>query len=224
MCFIIRKVTLKDSFMDIYERLAPLQNVPISTHELKGVFGDLSAPQAKINRLEQEGYLISLKRGLYLVASKISGKMPDLSLVANHIYSPSYVSLHYALRYYGLIPEYVHSVTSITTNHSREFSNSIGNFWYYQVSPAYFPIGIHTVETEGTNSLMATPEKALCDLIQFSKHVPSRSMISMLQFLEEDIRFDIDILHDFNINILEACESCAHNRQAITNLIKLCKQ
>lgn len=210
--------------MDIYERLNPLQNIPVSSHELRAVFGDLSAPQAKINRLVKEGYLISLKRGLYLVTNKISGKMPNLSLLANHIYSPSYVSLHYALRYYGLIPEYVHLVMSVTTNHSRQFTNTIGHFSYYQVSPIYFSIGICSVETEGTNSIMATPEKALCDLIQFSKNVPSRSMVGMMQFLEEDLRFDVDVLSDFNIEILEACVSCAHNSQAITNLIKLCKR
>ncbi|MBQ9398373.1 MAG: hypothetical protein IJU08_07755 [Bacteroidales bacterium] len=42
-----------------------------------------------------------------------------------NLYGPSYVSLHWALRWYGLIPERVETVTSVTTRHTREFENSL---------------------------------------------------------------------------------------------------
>lgn len=49
-------------------------------------------------------------------------------LIANHLYGPSYVSMSWALRWHGLIPERVHLIQSLTTKHSRKFTNSLGEF------------------------------------------------------------------------------------------------
>lgn len=57
---------------------------------------------------------------------KITGKELSLELIANRLLTPSYVSMSTALRYYGMIPEAVYIIQSMTTKESREYENSVG--------------------------------------------------------------------------------------------------
>ena len=171
----------------------------------------------------KQGYLVPIKRGLYIVSPQLTQTEPCIGLVANHLYSPSYVSLQFALRVYGLIPEYVHTITNITTCHSRKFENELGFFSYHSVSRVYFALGITSRTEENSSYLIATPEKALVDTILFTPHVPA-SFIGMEQFLEEDLRFDMDALPQMKIPLLEACAEVAPKRTIIQNLIRLCQR
>lgn len=196
-------------------------NVPVNAGTIAACFDYLSSPSEKIRALEKDGQLIRLKRGLYVVDDKVSGKSINVRLCANHIYGPSYVSLQWALRWYGLIPERVFTMTSVTTKRTRMFENSLGRFTYYQVKPDYFYIGIRSMEESGLNCLMASPEKALCDLILYDSYLPSQSMKGLVQYLEEDIRFDTDALKDFDVSIVEACVQAGRKEQILNNLIKI---
>jgi len=199
-------------------------NIPVQISTLVSCFDDLSYPNNKIRALELDNQLIRLKRGLYVVSSDVSGKKIDARLCANHIYGPSYVSLQWALRWYGLIPEQVFTVTSITTKRSRCFVNRLGRFNYTQVPVAYFPVGVTSVEENGISCLMATPEKALSDTILSTLYVPDRSVKSLGQYLEEDLRFDMDALKSFDIRIISECANAGRKENILNNLIKIIKQ
>lgn len=195
--------------------------IPIQMGTLMSCFPNLSAPEKKIQALEKSGELIRLKRGLYVVNEVVTGKPIDSKLCANHLFGPSYVSLQWALRWYGLIPERVFLMTSVTTKRSRCFDTSIGSFSFMQVPKAYFPIGVRMEEENGCNSLIATPEKALCDTILSDNYVPEQSIVRLEQYLEEDIRFDTDALKDFDASIIEACARTGRKTAILNNLIKL---
>ena len=151
-------------------------NVPVLGKMIESDYQQLGVPSKKIQSLEKSGELIRLKRGLYVVNPEISGKTISAPLCANHIYGPSYVSLRWALRWYGLIPEQVHRMTSTTIKRSRSFETPIGFFDYYQVKPSYFSIGLRIIQEEGISFMMATPEKALCDFILYDSYLPNRSL------------------------------------------------
>ena len=204
--------------------LVKLGNVPVQTGTLAACFRDLSSPSEKIRALEKDGQLIRLKRGLYVVSEQVSGKHINPCLCANHIYGPSYVSQQWALRWYGLIPERVYTMTSVTTKRTRMFENTLGRFTYEQVKPEYFSIGIDCAEEEGVSFLIASREKALCDFILHDRYVPFQSLKTLWQYLEEDIRFDVDELATFDVNIIEACAKCGRKENIFNNLIKILKQ
>ena len=103
-------------------------DIPVSGKMIESNYQQLGVPGKKIQSLEKEGELIRLKRGLYVVNPEISGKQISMPLCANHIYGPSYVSLRWALRWYGLIPEQVYRMTSTTIKRSRSFETPIGCF------------------------------------------------------------------------------------------------
>ena len=205
--------------------LAQFGCVPITTYILSSNYPGLASPQKKIEALEADGQLVKLKKGLYVVSPEVTGVPICAPLCANHIYGPSYVSLQWALRWYGLIPEQVMMMTSVTTKRSRDFENALGTFSYYQVSHAYYPIGVRIVEdASGVNYMMASPEKALCDAILNDSYLPSQSMRQLYQYLEEDIRLDMDALADFDTSIIEQCAMLGRKSVILKNLIKIIRR
>lgn len=204
--------------------LINLGNIPVQSSTLDALFEQWASPREKILRLERDGQLIRLKRGLYVVSREVTGQEVNLCLCANHIYGPSYVSLQWALNWYGMIPERVMMLTSITTKHTRSFKNSLGTFSYRQVPEAYFPIGVREVEQGGTVCLMATPEKALCDTILQNGYIPSRSVSGLRTYLEEDLRLDMDAMQTLDTTIIEQCAMVGVKAQILGNLIKIIEQ
>ena len=61
-----------------------------------------------------------------------------LFYIANKIYQPSYVSLETALHYYGIIPEAVFTISSITTLKTQKFKNKQGFYTYTNIKSNCF--------------------------------------------------------------------------------------
>lgn len=108
------------------------------------------------------GLFYKLRNGLYCLKTH----HPSSYLLANKIYRPSYVSLDTALAHYGMIPEIVYSVTSVTTKATREFTTPWLIFDYQKIKRQAFT-GYRPMEIDGTTVLIAEPEKALVDFLYF---------------------------------------------------------
>lgn len=117
----------------------------------------------QLHRFSKAGKIHALRRGLYVLAEPYLRNPVYPAELAAHIYRPSYLSLQWALSYYGIIPEAVMVFTSITTRRPRQFRNVYGEFGYQNVRPALFT-GYSRVNLSGRTILMASPEKALLDL------------------------------------------------------------
>lgn len=90
---------------------------------------------------------------------------PSRTFLANQLVSPSYLSTEYALFFYGLIPEKVEDITSVTTKKTTLIRNSFGVFRYQHLNTKCF-LGFEQVEEKGGFSfLIATPEKAIVDFL-----------------------------------------------------------
>lgn len=206
------------------EVIKTLKNIPVSGKILINMIGDFADTAKKLSSMEHSGDIIRLKRGLYVLDGSDFGFPPSLPICSNHIYGPSYVSLQWALSFYGLIPERVYSMTAVTVKRSREFNNKLGRFSYMQVPEEYFHIGVCTTINDGANFLIATREKALCDMIFADPYVPNLSIIALKRYLEEDLRFDTDELADFNTEIIRQCAECGRKKSTYNNLIKIIEQ
>jgi hypothetical protein len=199
--------------------------VPFDTAILKGSLNDYKSPKDKISTLEQSDFLIRLKRGLFVVSPKLFNQPLSRELIANHLYGPSYVSLQTALSFYKLIPERVHVVSSMTIKRSRSFSTPLGNFEYIGVSNEYFTIGIRQEIVNNEYAfLIASPEKALCDLIVQTAGLRLQSAKKMRIYLEEDMRIDVSVIEHYNIEIIKECISVSKKKRELTLLYKLLLQ
>jgi len=155
----------------------------------------------KINKLKRKGYIETLKRGLYLHKSPFVKNPISKEIIANTMLSPSYISFDYALYYYGLIPESVFDVTSATTKRFKSFKTDNGTFSFRHVKKELFFIGLSIESTKNGNFLIATKAKALCDKVYYTKDVQITSKKSMISFLVDDLRIDVDELEDCDMSI-----------------------
>lgn len=213
---------MRISFINmVKEALYQVGNIPFLPSVLATLYPETRQINDKARRLEQEGRIVRLKRGLY-VRSAEDGATVLPALVANHLYGPSYVSMLTALRFYGLIPERVYETQSMTIKHSRSFDTPLGRFSYQSCSVDYFPIGIRQMQEDNDSYLIASPEKALCDLLLKTSGVNTPNAKSLRNYLESDLRFDMDALRDFDTELLEQCRRTASVKsEMISYLIQL---
>jgi hypothetical protein len=202
-------------------KLTEIGNTPVDFAVLASMYPDHKSVHNKVSEMEKSGTLIRLKKGMYVVSPHESGKLVSVELVANHLYGPSYVSRESALRHYGLIPERVHTLQSMTTKHSRVFINALGKFDYTQCTKDYFSIGIRREVTNDAAFLIASPEKALCDVIIHTQNLNVRFQKDLLIYLEENLRFDMDAFYRMDSRIFEQCLQVGKKKAAIRNLFKL---
>lgn len=116
--------------------------VPIDYNVLATELSGYKSPKDKISISEKNGSIIRIKKGLFVVSPETSQQTLSRELIANHLYGPSYLSLESALSVYGLIPEKVHSVRSVTTKRATSFSTKLGYFDYVTVPEGYYAVGI----------------------------------------------------------------------------------
>jgi len=147
-------------------------------------------PRDRISLLLAEGSLIRVRKGLYVFGERYRRAPLSRELLANLIYGPSYVSLDYALGHYGMIPERVENVTSVTTGESRRFSTPFGVFTYRTLPSRRYAPGISWSGEGEARCLMASPEKALVDKVWMDKRFSPANMKDFNAYLLEDLRLD----------------------------------
>ncbi len=178
--------------------LTNILDYPFVTSHLKNYV----SPRAKLTRLLKSGALIRVKKGLYLLGLKFKHSPYCLELLANLIYGPSYVSLEKALQIYGLIPEHVEGITSVTFKIGKEFKTPVGHFLYAHCHPQSYAVGVTSKTfSEYENPLIATPEKALTDTltIRRGKIISTRQVG---QILLEDLRIEEEDLLALDLKLI----------------------
>jgi predicted transcriptional regulator of viral defense system len=119
--------------------------------------------RTQLYRWARAGKILPLRRGMYAFADRYRKAPINPAELSNHLYRPSYLSGHWALGYYGMIPEAVFMFTSVTTRVPRRFENALGMFEYRHIKQSAF-FGYRAVGDESGKLLVAEPEKALLDL------------------------------------------------------------
>jgi hypothetical protein len=115
------------------------------------------------------GKLWQLRRGLYTLSPPYRQSAPHPFLVANRLVSGSCVSLQAALGHYGMIPEHVAAVTSVTTGRPGRWLTPLGAFIYRHIAPDLFTGIARLPAGGGRQAAIATPGKALLDLVYLER-------------------------------------------------------
>lgn len=167
------------------------------------------SPRDKISRMIRKKEIIQVKRGLYVLSPDFGGHI-DLKVLANLAYGPSYISLEFALAYWGLIPEKVEEVTSMTNKRNKSFDTPLGRFTYrYLESSKYWP-GVQWISGKTGTFLIASKEKALCDRIA---QVDGLTTKEMSHLLEQDLRVDSEELTALDTELLRKINSAYRNNK-----------
>ncbi len=118
--------------------------------------------RVQLSRWMAQGLVVPLRRGAYTLGDTYRRAPVTPAFLANQLYRPSYLSGVWALSFYGLIPDAVVWLTSVTTRGPRRFENPVGLFEYRHLKPTGF-FGYEEVRLAGAPILVASPEKALVD-------------------------------------------------------------
>ena len=157
-----------------------------STTQVRAIYPDFN--RSNYLQWQKAEYIVPLRQGWYAFADYIN--KPDYArYIASKIYAPSYISLHTALSYYGMIPEAVVEITSITTRKTAHFENKFASFSYQTVKPDLFWGYEPKLMRDGQSFMLATPEKAIIDLLYL---YPQYSTPNQMR----ELRLDDDFMHD----------------------------
>lgn len=148
---------------------------------------DPSDLRRQLSRWTGSGHVYQLKRGLYALAPPWRKAVPHPFLVANRLRPGSYVSGLSALAFFDAIPEYVAEVTSVSGGRPELRHTSLGRFSFRHLR-AELMFGYRYVELAGDQgAFLATPEKALLDLVHLQPGGDERAYL-------EELRLNYDVL------------------------------
>lgn len=179
---------------------------------------DYASPANKLSRLVKSGQYIRIKKGLYVTDPTISPY-----LLAGSIYGPSYLSFEYALSRYGLIPEavYLYTCACFDKKKKKEYVTPLGTFTYRDIPRKAYPLGIR-LEREGDYGYqIASPEKAICDLLYVKP--PLANQKDLYNFLFENMRIDIDEFMGLSFDDIDILAS-RYGSTNVKNLSKLARR
>lgn len=131
------------------------------------VDGGTNRLDALLKRALGSGEIVRIRRGLYMLSPPYQKCAPNPLALAQHVYGPSYIGLESALSFYGLIPEAVYSVASVSLSRSRSFETPVGRFDFVRVPQSCFFAGVERHELPNGNGavLISSPLKSLADLV-----------------------------------------------------------
>jgi predicted transcriptional regulator of viral defense system len=147
----------------------------------------------QLSRWKKAGRLYQLRRGLYALAPPFQKVQPHPFLIANRMVRGSYVSCQSALAHYGLIPEHVPVVISVTTARPARWDTPLGSYDFRHVKTELLR-GYRLIDlTTRQQAFVATPEKALLDLIYLQPGADSPAYLRELRLQNLD-RLNLDEL------------------------------
>ena len=189
-----------------------LQRLPVifDVSEALQVLREYGDPRGKLQHLADNGVVRRVRRGLYAVAPQYRNSFP-LEVLANRIYSPSYISFEWAMSFHNLIPEQVFAISSSAMRNSpysrtKRFDTCEGVFVYRFISSTVFPTGVRQYDAPFGDRYtakfsMAGPEKALADKVFFLKNLEP-DVRNMRTCLIDDLRIERESLTGLDLTLL----------------------
>lgn len=167
-----------------------------STHNVAKQYPRFDA--RRLVEWQQKGYLRRVVNRWYL----FDDTPLDENLLwwtANRVYQPSYLSMETALSFYGLIPEGVYSLTSVSSKKNRVLHTPVGTFSYRHLKPAAF-FGYQVLRSAGVVAgsaadrpvLMAYPEKAILDYCYLNTHLTTVEDFAATRLNAAHLRAQLD--------------------------------
>ena len=180
-------------FEDVIKKTAHLPAFKVS---FLAAGGNLEQIRLQISRWVNDGKVIRLHKGLYSLSEPYRKADIQPFVIANSLKKASYVSLQSALSWYGIIPEYVPAATCVTTERPQTIETPFGRFEFRHINNKYF-WGYNKNELKsGQTAFIATPEKALLDIIYLTPASDNMEFLNELR-LQNYEKINISILTQF---------------------------
>ncbi len=124
--------------------------------------------RVQLSRWEKAGKVLRIHAGWYTLAAPYRKITISQNVVACMIKPGSYVSMHAALSYHGMIPEHVSETTCITTGRPLVLRTPLGRIRYRHMKNNLF-WGYAAIQEGTQDAYLASPEKSLLDMLYFTR-------------------------------------------------------
>ena len=167
-----------------------LKNYPVfSLIDIRKLEADFDL--RRLNEWQKKNYIKRVRKGFYMFSDQqISDRI--LYTVANRIYEPSYISLEMALSIYGIIPEAVYGITSVTSLNTRTQKTPIGDFTYRHIQPELM-FGYELREHDGHHYQVAELEKAVLDYLYLNSKIKDGESFEGMRFNVSELKEKLNI-------------------------------
>lgn len=177
------------SYMQYIQLKKSLNNhVIFSVFDIKKNFPHFNSQ--RLSEWQRKKYIKKITKEFFIF-SDLEINEKTLFIIANRIYKPSYISLEMALSYYGLIPESVYSITSITTKETKQFNTRVGDFTYRGVKTDLM-FGYKLENYKNHKYKIAEIEKTLLDYFYINTHLKTNDDFYELRFNADEFKSKFD--------------------------------
>ncbi|MCL4511705.1 MAG: hypothetical protein M1470_11620 [Bacteroidetes bacterium] len=147
----------------------------------------------QLSRWTKAGRLYQIRRGIYSLAPPYQKVKPHPFLIANRMVRASYVSCQSALEFHALIPEHTPVIVSVTTSRPGRWETPLGAFEFRHIKKELLSGYQMSDLGGGQKAFVATPEKALLDLVYLQPAGDTESYLNELR-LKNLERLDLNRL------------------------------
>ena len=192
-------------FLEVKNKLGDL--VVFTAKDIRKINPDFF--DSRLTKWQEKNYIKKIIKGYYIFSDTEINEL-TLFAIANQIYSPSYISLDSAFRYYNLIPEEVFTVTSVSTRKTQEFNTDLGNFQYQSIKEELYR-GYKVIGEKEKKFKIATMEKAIVDYFYLNPSIKTKEDF-------KGIRFNLDSLEKLDRDQLKKYTQLI-NKKAVSKRI-----
>jgi predicted transcriptional regulator of viral defense system len=173
----------------------------VSNAQIQVVVGDVQSKGAlrkRVAHMSKAGWLLRLKKGLYLVITSVSTLgFNDVSeyVIAQTFNQDSYVSFEYALQYYSMFDQLLARLDSVSTKTARTYKVLMTTYMFFKIkNNLYF--GFEEVVMDNQKVKIAEKEKAILDMLYFrsSDYVADLVLEKLTEYKDE---FDFNKLKEY---------------------------
>lgn len=156
---LLEEAILRFGRVVLYDELASVFSKKYSEGEIK----------RRISLLSKKGWLVRIKRGLYIVITDIGTLgFLDISefIVSEALNKDSYISFENALQHYKMFDQMLLSIEAVTFERARNYQVRNKTYQFSHIKKELY-FGFSEIVIQGRKAKMAEKEKALLDMLYF---------------------------------------------------------
>lgn len=177
-----KNIALSYTDLLLLETLIMRQGRIVSFEQIQDMYTAAISRQAvkqRVARLARAGWLVRLKRGVYLVNTDISTLgVSELSeyVISHALHPDAYISCEAALQYHGLFDQLLARIDAVTTQDTRTYTVGATTYTFAMIKRELY-FGFTTEAIGAFPVQMAEAEKALLDMLYLRASDYSVSLI-----------------------------------------------
>jgi predicted transcriptional regulator of viral defense system len=181
-----KQSTLLENLIVKYGQIVTAENIYKEAVE----YWDYKQAKNLVTLLTKNGWLMRIKRGLYAISDLSSRGALSLSpyVAVNLLVKDSYVSFESALQQYGMFDQLTGKMISVSLIQYKSAKLAGVEYSFVKTKPEYY-FGWQVISIGNQAARIATPEKALLDIVNFHKSQYSIDLVIEKLF---DFKADLD--------------------------------